>query len=182
MTVNLLSKLAAVRACCGWQSGWCGVVLACAAAQALAAEPATPAASAASAPVVAPAASNWVKVEGAWIRPMVPGQTATGGYMSLTASQPLTLVGFKSAAARTTELHEMKMDGDVMRMRAIPSLALPAGQAVVMQPGPGGQHLMLMGVKAPLLAGAEVKLTLKLRKADGKTVTQDVVVPVRSRP
>jgi len=180
MTVNLLSKLAAVRACCGWQSGWCGVVLACAAAQALAAEPATPAASAASAPVVAPAASNWVKVEGAWIRPMVPGQTATGGYMSLTASQPLTLVGFKSAAARTTELHEMKMDGDVMRMRAIPSLGLPAGQAVVMQPG--GQHLMLMGVTAPLQVGADVTLTLKLRKADGKTVTQDVVVPVRPRP
>ncbi len=111
---------------------------------------------------------------------MVPGQTATGGYMSLTASQPLTLVGFKSAAARTTELHEMKMDGDVMRMRAIPSLALPAGQAVVMQPG--GQHLMLMGVTAPLQVGADVTLTLKLRKADGKTVTQDVVVPVRPRP
>jgi copper(I)-binding protein len=137
-------------------------------------------------PVAAPASvaapGSWVKVEGAWIRPMVAGQTATGGYLTLTASQPLTLIGFKTPVARTTELHEMRMAGDVMQMRAIETLALPEGQAVEMRPGAGGQHLMLMGVKAPLQAGTSVKLTLKLRRADGKTVSQDVTVPVRKGP
>jgi copper(I)-binding protein len=120
-----------------------------------------------------------VKVENAWVRPTVKGQTATGGFMTLTATQALTLVGFESAAAGSSELHEMVMEGDVMRMRAIDSLALPAAQAVVLRPGAGGQHLMLMDVKQPLTEGGNVKLTLLLRMADGKSVRQEVMVPVR---
>lgn len=100
--------------------------------------------------------------------------------MSLTASQPLTLVGFSTSAAAESELHEMAMDGDVMRMQAVPSLPLPAGQTVELRPGMGGHHLMLMGLKQQLKEGDEVALTLKLRTADGKTLTQDVKVPVKS--
>ncbi len=119
-----------------------------------------------------------VQVADAWVRQAVPGQTATGGFMTLTASRELTLVGFASPAAGETELHDMVMDGDVMRMRAMPSLALPAGQPVALRPGVGGQHLMLMGLKRPLKAGDTLSLTLKLRTPDGKLLKQTVKVPV----
>jgi periplasmic copper chaperone A len=119
-----------------------------------------------------------VQVDNAWVRQAVPGQSATGGFMTLTASRDLTLVGFASPAAGETELHDMVMDGDVMRMRAMPSLALPAGQPVVLRPGVGGQHLMLMGLKRPLKAGDELPLTLKLRTPEGKLLKQTVKVPV----
>lgn len=124
----------------------------------------------------AKAAAPWVKVESAWVRAMVKGQTATGGFMSLTAVQPLTLEGFAMSRPGTPELHEMAMDGNVMRMRAIETLALPAGQAVVLRPG--AQHLMLTELKEPLKDGDTVTLTLKLRTADGKKLTQDVQIPV----
>jgi copper(I)-binding protein len=120
----------------------------------------------------------YVTVENAWVRPMVKGQSATGGFMVLTASQDLTLVGFATAAAGTSELHEMAMDGQVMRMRAIDALKLPAGQAVTLRPG--AHHLMLMDVKQPLKAGEELILTLKLKAADGKALTQDIKVPVKA--
>ena len=126
----------------------------------------------------APAAAPWVQVDSAWVRPMVPGQTATGGFMVLTARQALTLEGFSMSRAGVPELHEMTMDGHVMRMRAIPSLALPAGQAVVLRPG--GHHLMLTQLQDTLKAGDALSLTLKLRTADGKAVTQTVSVPVQA--
>lgn len=123
-----------------------------------------------------------VKVEDAWIRASVKGQSATGGFMQLTAARDLTLVGFSSSAAADTELHEMVMDGDVMRMREAPSIVLPAGKAVSLQPGAGHQHLMLMGLKRALSPGDQVKLVLKLKSGDGKTFSQVVMVPVKAAP
>lgn len=124
--------------------------------------------------------STLVKVDKAWIRATVKGQSGTGGFMNLTATQPMTLVGFSTAVAADSELHEMAMDGDVMRMHAVPSLPLPAGQTVELRPGMGGHHLMLMSLKQQLKEGDEVTLTLKLRTADGKALTQDIKVPVKS--
>jgi copper(I)-binding protein len=129
-----------------------------------------------------PPQSALVQVSDAWVRPAVPGQSATGGFMTLTAQRDLTLVGFHTKVAGETELHDMVMDGDVMRMRALDSLSLPAGQPVVLRPGPGGKHLMLMGLKGPLKAGDELPLTLKLRTPDGKALTQTVRVPVQAGP
>lgn len=128
----------------------------------------------------AKAESTLVKVDNAWIRATVKGQSGTGGFMNLTATQPLTLVGFSTSVAAESELHEMAMDGDVMRMHAVPSLPLPAGQTVELRPGMDGHHLMLMGLKRQLKEGDEVALTLKLRTADGKNLTQEVKVPVKS--
>lgn len=138
------------------------------------AKPATPAKASADAALV--------KVDDAWVRPTVKGQTASGGYMSLTASQNLTLVGFATMVAGETELHDMVMDGSVMRMRAIESLALPAGQTVTLKSGPGGKHLMLMDLKQQLNEGDVLILTLKLRNEQGKTLTQDIRVPVKASP
>ena len=126
----------------------------------------------------APAPAPWVQVDSAWVRPMVKGQTATGGFMVLTARQPLTLEGFSMTRAGVPELHEMSMDGNVMRMRAIPSLALPAGQAVMLRPG--GHHLMLTQLPDALKDGELLSLTLKLRTAEGKSVTQAINVPVKT--
>ena len=142
------------------------------------AQPLTPSSAPSKSAKPAPAAAPWVQVDSAWVRPMVPGQTATGGFMVLTARQALTLEGFSMARAGVPELHEMSMDGHVMRMRAIPSLALPAGQAVVLRPG--GHHLMLTQLQETLKEGELLSLTLKLRTADGKAVTQTVSLPVKA--
>jgi copper(I)-binding protein len=124
---------------------------------------------------VAPAQSL-PKVEGAWVRSVVPGQQGTGGFMKLTASEPMQLVGVSTPVAGTAEVHEMKMEGDVMRMRAVPTLALPAGKTVELKPG--GYHLMLLDLKQPLAAGAIVPVTLLLRDANGRESKLELKVPV----
>lgn len=117
-----------------------------------------------------------VKVEGAWTRATVPGQSGTGAFMTLTATEPLSLVGVASPVAGVAEVHEMKMEGDIMRMRAIPKLDLPAGKTVELKPG--GYHVMLMDLKAPLALGTSVPITLLLRNAQGVESRQEVMVPV----
>jgi hypothetical protein len=112
----------------------------------------------------------------AWARATVQGQRSSGAYMALSASEPLTLVGVSSPAAGSAEVHEMKMDGDVMRMRALPALELPAGRAVELKPG--GLHLMLMELKAPLRPNSTVPLTLTFRNAHGQQSRLDLQVPV----
>ena len=112
--------------------------------------------------VQAPAA---VKVEQAWVRPSVPGQQGSGGYMTLTAREGQRLVGASSPVAGVAEVHEMKMEGEVMKMRPAGAIELPAGKAVELKPG--GMHLMLMDLKQPLAAGTSVPLTLLLKDARG---------------
>lgn len=123
--------------------------------------------------------ASLVKVEDAWVRATVPGQSGTGGFMKLTATQALTLEGFSSKVAKHAELHEMAMEEGVMRMRSIDGLPLPAGETVALKPGAGGHHLMLMGLRQPLKDGDQVELTLQLRSADGKHLKQVVKLPVR---
>lgn len=120
-----------------------------------------------------------VAVEGAWARASVQGQSGTGAFMTLTAREPLSLVGVATPVAGVAEVHEMRMEGDVMKMRAIPALDLPAGQPVQLKPG--GYHLMLMELKGPLKADTQVPLTLRFRDAKGALSTLDVSVPVAVR-
>ena len=98
------------------------------------------------------------------------------GFMTITAPVDMQLVGIASPVADVAEVHEMRMEGDVMRMRAIPALALPAGKAVTL--APGGYHLMLQDLKAPLLAGSTVAVTLQLQDAKGARFEQQVTLPV----
>ena len=121
-----------------------------------------------------------VTVQNAWVRTAVPGQTATGAFMTLTAQNSTRLVGGSSPAAGATELHEMKMDGDIMRMRPVQGgLDLPAGQAVQLKPG--SYHLMLMGLKAPLPPQGTVPLTLVFQDAKGVQSTLDIQAPVAAK-
>ena len=117
-----------------------------------------------------------VAVDGAWARATVQGQKATGAFMRLTAKDGARLVRAESPAAGVVEVHEMKMDGNVMKMRALPGLNLPAGQAVELKPG--GYHVMLMDLKAPLAKGSSVPMTLVFQDAKGVQSQQQVQVPV----
>lgn len=117
-----------------------------------------------------------VEVTGAWVRATVPGQMGTGAFMNLTAKDGARLVGVSTPVAGVAEVHEMKMDGDIMKMRALPVLDLPAGQAVQLKPG--GYHLMLMDLKQPLPKGSTVPLTLRLQDAQGVESRLEVSVPV----
>jgi copper(I)-binding protein len=107
-----------------------------------------------------------VTVTDAWARATVQGQKATGAFMKITAKDNTKLVGVSSPVAGVAEIHEMKMDKDVMKMAALPNgLALPAGKAVELKPG--GYHVMLMDLKAPLTKDSTVPLTLTLQDAKG---------------
>jgi periplasmic copper chaperone A len=106
-----------------------------------------------------------LKIEHPWARPTLPGQGAGGAYLGLHnggATPDRLLSGSTSGAARV-EVHEMRMEGDVMRMREMSALDLPAGKTVKL--APGGYHLMLMGLKAPLKIGDKLPLKLRFEKA-----------------
>jgi copper(I)-binding protein len=124
------------------------------------------------------ASTTWaqVKVEGGWARATVQGQNATGAFMKITAPQATRLVAVSTPAASVAEIHEMKMEGSVMKMRAIPVLDLPANQTVELKPG--SYHLMLMDLKAPLVKDGSVALTLVFKDAKGTESKQQVSVPV----
>jgi copper(I)-binding protein len=105
-----------------------------------------------------------IKVEQAYTRSTVPGQMAAGGFMKIenkgTADQ---LVSASSPVAGEVQLHEMAMEGNVMKMRQVKDIAVPAGGSVELKPG--GLHLMFMNIKAPLTAGESVPVKLKFAKA-----------------
>ena len=117
-----------------------------------------------------------VTVKDAWVRTTVPGQKGTGAFMSITAKSDLRLVGASSAVAGVTEVHEMKMSGDVMQMRAVSGLDLPAGKAVALQPG--GFHVMLLDLKTALPKNVTVPLTLLFKDAKGVESKVELTVPV----
>lgn len=117
-------------------------------------------------------------VKEAWVRGTVAQQKATGAFMQLQSAQGGRLVGASSAAAGVVEIHEMSMHGDVMKMRAVPGLDLPAGKTVELKPG--GYHVMLMDLKRQIKEGETVVLTLTIESRDGKRESLDVKAPVKA--
>lgn len=121
-----------------------------------------------------------VQVTGAWARPAVPGQTGTGAFMTLNSKDGARLIGAASPVAGVVEIHEMAMDGTVMRMRPVTVIELPAGRDVQLKPG--GHHVMLLDLKRPLKVGEKLPLQLRIETRDGKRVTQPIDVEVRTAP
>lgn len=118
-----------------------------------------------------------VDVRDAWVRTSVPGQKATGAFMKITARESARLMGGSSPVAGVVEVHEMKLDGDVMRMRAVPDgLELPAGKTVELKPG--NYHMMLLDLKTALPKGSTVPLTLVFKDARGVESKVELKVPV----
>jgi periplasmic copper chaperone A len=124
------------------------------------------------------AVSAQTTVTDAWVRGTVAPQKATGAFMQITSAQGGKLVSVQSPLAGVAEVHEMAMDGNVMKMRPVSALDLPAGKAVELKPG--GYHVMLMDLKQPLKSGESVPLTLIVEGKDGKRETLELKVPVKA--
>ena len=105
-----------------------------------------------------------VRAEQPWARATAPRQTVGGMYVTLISPVDDRLVGASSPVAGHAEVHEMTMEGNVMRMRELTGgLRLPAGKAVAL--APGGLHLMLVDLKQPLAAGQVIPVQLRFEHA-----------------
>lgn len=118
--------------------------------------------------------SGQLKIENPYARATVPGQKTAVGFMKIenkgAADQ---LIAASSPAAGEMQLHTMAMDGNVMRMREVKAIEVPANGSVELKPG--GLHLMFMDIKAPLKAGESIPVRLKFQKAG----ELEINVPVR---
>ena len=115
-----------------------------------------------------------VQIQDAWARPTVPGQTVGGGYFRVDGGPTADrLTAASTDIAQAVELHTMRMDGDVMRMRQLDSVDVPANQSVEFKPG--GMHVMLIGLKTPLKVGNSFPITLRFEKAGPVSVNVRVL-------
>jgi len=118
-----------------------------------------------------------VVVSDPWVRATVPQQSGTGAFMKLTSQTDAKLVAADSPVAEHVEVHEMAMENNVMKMRQMESLPLPAGQIVELKPG--GYHIMFINLHNQVKVGQQVPLTLTFESADGQRSTLEVVAPVK---
>lgn len=118
-----------------------------------------------------------VTVTDAWARATMPGQKVSGAYMRIQSDADAKLIGASSPMVPRVEVHEMKMDGDIMRMREVTAIELPKGKAVMLEPG--GYHIMLMNLPKPIAAGDLIPLTLTI-ESGGKRKTVEVKAEARA--
>jgi copper(I)-binding protein len=110
-----------------------------------------------------------ITIDHPYARATGAGQSTGGGYMKLVNGGATDrLVAASADVSKAVELHEMKMAGDVMKMRQVDAIALQAGQTVELKPG--GYHVMFIGLKAPLKAGDSFPVKLKFERAGEVTV------------
>lgn len=119
-----------------------------------------------------------VTVKDAWVRATVPQQKATGAFMQLQAGKDSKLISATSPVTPVVEVHEMVMQDNVMKMRQVPGIDLPAGKTVELKPG--GYHVMLMDLKQQVKEGDVVPITLVVEGKDGKREFVEVKAPVRA--
>ena len=116
-------------------------------------------------------------VDDAWVRATVAGQPSTGAFMHITSSTDSKLVEVRSPVAKTVQIHESKMQNDVMSMQPVTSVALPAGKSVAIEPE--GYHVMLIDLVNQVKAGDQVPLTLIVE--DSKGVKEHIEVKAEAR-
>ncbi|WP_458093476.1 copper chaperone PCu(A)C [Roseomonas sp. WA12] len=109
-------------------------------------------------------ATTGITIEQPWARAAIQGGTG-GAFLTIrnAGTQPDRLLSASSPAARTTEVHETVREGDVMRMRPVAALDVPAGGSVALRPG--GAHVMLIGLAQALRPGTTLPLTLTFERA-----------------
>lgn len=110
-----------------------------------------------------------------WTRATPSTAQSGGGFLTVTnkGTTPDRLIAVRSTVSAKVEVHEVRMDGNVMKMRELEKgLEIPAGATVMLKPG--GYHLMFMGLKAPFAKGAKVPLTLVFEKAGSLDIVLDV--------
>jgi copper(I)-binding protein len=126
------------------------------------------------------AAGSGVRVNGVWSRATPPGSTVGVVYARITAAQADALLSITTPAADRVEIHLSSNEGGIMKMRPATSVTLPAGKPVQLEPG--GLHVMLIGLHAPLQAGTSFALTLRFRSAAPLTVFAQVIAPGDAEP
>lgn len=124
---------------------------------------------------VALAADTTLTITEVWARESPPAVTNGAAYMTITNRGPASdrLIAVSGDVAETIELHTHIREGSVMTMRRVEAIALPPGVQTVLQPG--GLHMMLMGLKQPLVAGHRFPVRLRFERAGEITVD----IPVR---
>ena len=123
-----------------------------------------------------------IQINHPWSRATAPSAPSGAGYLVIvnTGPTPDRLVSARSSASAMVQIHEMKMDGNVMRMREVEKgLEIPAGGTVTL--APDGFHLMMMGLKGPLKEGTRVPVTLVFEKA-GSIDVEFQVEPIGASP
>ena len=113
-----------------------------------------------------------------WVRATVPHQTASGAFMQLRSADTAKLVSATSPAAASVQIHKMEMTGQMMKMREVDAIDLPAGQTVNL--ASGGFHIMLIGLKQQLKEGESVPLALVVERKNGKRETVPVTATVKA--
>lgn len=114
-------------------------------------------------------------IDGAWVRATPPNRDVTAAYLVVKnpSDRPRVLLSVETPAAEYTELHTMRQVDDMMEMEKIERLLVPAqGEAVLR---PGGNHIMLFGLKNPLAEGDSVSLTLRFADESNRNVTAEVL-------
>ncbi|MBI3902619.1 MAG: copper chaperone PCu(A)C [Nitrosomonadales bacterium] len=123
------------------------------------------------------AADPGVSVDEAWLRATMPGQDSGSMQFSVTSRKAAKLVAISTPAAGAVEIHSMVHEDGKMKMRAVESLALPAGKQVSLRSS--GNHVMLLNLKHPLKAGDSVPFTLTVQYADNSKATVEAKAEVR---
>jgi len=119
-----------------------------------------------------------VSIKDPWIRETVPGQSVAAGYMTITSDSETELTGGTTAIAESIEVHEMRMQGDIMKMRKLEKLVIKPGHPVTLSPS--GYHLMLGNIKQPMKAGDTIPVTLSFRNLDGTVNQLTLAIPVKT--
>ena len=117
-------------------------------------------------------------VDDAWVRATVVGQPASGAFMHITSSTDSKLIEVKSPVAKTVQIHQSTMKNDVMSMKTVASIALPAGKTVNIDPE--GYHVMLIDLTGQIKEGQDVPLTLVVENAKGEKESIEVTAKARA--
>lgn len=124
------------------------------------------------------AQNSTVNVKNPWVRATVGPQKSTGAFMQIECKSSLSLVRVESDVAAMVEIHEMKMENGIMKMREVERLECAAGKLTELSPG--GFHIMLMNVHKPVKEGDQVQLQLVFEDKQAKQSRVKVVAPAKA--
>ena len=124
---------------------------------------------------IAHAETEVLEFDQQWIREMPPGMPTMAAYMHITntGSAPVTIKSASSNVSNSVELHEVRIDDELMQMRELTELVIDTGQSIELKPG--GIHLMLVGVEQSLKQGDQVEINFEL--SDSQNVK--IILPVK---
>lgn len=122
-------------------------------------------------------AKTGVEITDGWVRANAPGQSVGAAYMTLTSPRDSALVFAETPAADSVQIHSMRMENNVMKMRMLEELPLKAGKPEKL--APGDFHLMLFDLKSPLKEGEKISLKLCFKDSANKITHQNVILPIK---